>query len=87
MPKGLLLFKEADLRRAIRTFQKLGLPIARAEIERDGKIVVIVGEGKQGSKANEWGMRFMAKINLKHVNSFYDRHCKLRGMKMILRRI
>ena len=43
MPKGLLLFKEADLRRAIRTFQKLGLPIARAEIDRDGKIVVVTG--------------------------------------------
>jgi hypothetical protein len=47
MPKGLLLFKEADLRRAIRTFQKLGLPIARAEIERDGKIVVVTGNNSE----------------------------------------
>jgi hypothetical protein len=46
MPKGLLLFKETDLRRAIKTFQKLGLPIARAEIDRDGKIVVVAGELK-----------------------------------------
>ena len=56
MPKGLQLFKETDLRRAIKTFQKLGLPIARAEIDRDGKIVVVVGEGKTvlESTFNEW---------------------------------
>jgi len=58
MPKGLQLFKETDLRRAIKTFQKLGLPIARAEIDRDGKIVVVVGEETEnltkGEGANEW---------------------------------
>jgi hypothetical protein len=54
MPKGSLLFKEGDLRRAIKAFQKLGLPIARAEIERDGKIVVVTGEGNKGSTVNEW---------------------------------
>jgi hypothetical protein len=41
MSKGMLTFKETDLRRAIRAFQKAGLPIARAEIDRDGKIVVV----------------------------------------------
>ena len=54
MAKGLLTFKETDLRRAIKTFQKLGLPIARAEIHRDGKIIVVTGEGIQGSAGNEW---------------------------------
>jgi hypothetical protein len=56
MPKGSLLFKEADLLRAIRTSQKAGLSIARVEIDRDGKIVVVVGEGKmaQESTVNEW---------------------------------
>ena len=59
MPKGLQLFKETDIRRAIKTFQKLGLPIARAEIDRDGKIVVVVGEGKSTDEkrmtnANLW---------------------------------
>ena len=56
MSKGLLTFKETDLRRAIKTFQKLGLPVARVEIDRDGKIVVVVGEGMtiQGSAGNEW---------------------------------
>ena len=56
MSKGPLTFKQTDLLRAIRTFQKAGLPVARAEIDRDGKIVVVVGDGKaiQGSTANEW---------------------------------
>jgi hypothetical protein len=43
MPKGLLTFKQTDLRRAIKAFQKLGLPITGAEIHRDGKIVVMTG--------------------------------------------
>jgi hypothetical protein len=57
MSKGMLTFKETDLRRAIRAFQKLGLPITGAEIHRDGKIVVVVGGegmGAQESTANEW---------------------------------
>ena len=52
MPKGLQIFKETDLRRAIKTFQKLGLPIARAEIHRDGKIVVVVGDGNAKAENN-----------------------------------
>ena len=58
MPKGKQIFRETDLRRAIRTFQKLGLPVARVEIDRDGKIVVIVGECKSRDEgmatANPW---------------------------------
>jgi hypothetical protein len=57
MSKGMQIFKQTDLLRAIKTFQKAGLPIARAEIDRDGKIVVVVGgEGTaiQGSKVSEW---------------------------------
>jgi hypothetical protein len=46
MPKGLQTFKQTDLLRAIRTFQKAGLPIARAEIDRDGKIVVRHGKAR-----------------------------------------
>jgi len=56
MPKGLQIFKQTDLLRAIRTSQKAGLSIARVEIDRDGKIVVVTGEGKtvQESTVNEW---------------------------------
>jgi hypothetical protein len=34
MSKGPLTFKQTDLLRAIKTFQKAGLPVARAEIDR-----------------------------------------------------
>ena len=44
MSKGPLTFKQTDLLRAIKTFQRAGLSIARAEIDRDGKIVVVVGD-------------------------------------------
>jgi hypothetical protein len=56
MPKGLQIFKQTDLLRVIRTFQKAGLPIARAEIDRDGKIVVVAGEGKTKEEegVTEW---------------------------------
>ena len=55
MSKRPQTFKQTDLR-AIKAFQKAELPIARAEIDRDGKIVVVVGEGKtvQENTANEW---------------------------------
>jgi hypothetical protein len=54
MSKGLQIFKQTDLLRAIKTFQKAGLPVARAEIDRNGKIVVVAGEGNKGSTVNEW---------------------------------
>jgi hypothetical protein len=57
MSKRLQIFKQTDLLRAIKTFQKAGLAVARAEIDRDGKIIVVVaGEGKtiQESTVNEW---------------------------------
>jgi hypothetical protein len=59
MPKGLQIFKQTDLLRAIRTSQKAGLSIARVEIDREGKIVVVVGERKSTDEntmanANPW---------------------------------
>lgn|GEM_PF-670982 len=52
-----LAFKQTDLRRAIRASQKAGLSIARVEIDRDGKIVVVIGkqtDEKGVSNANPW---------------------------------
>jgi hypothetical protein len=46
MSKRPQTFKQTDLLRPIKTFQKLGLPVARVEIDRDGKIIVVTGEGK-----------------------------------------
>jgi hypothetical protein len=55
MPKGLQIFKQTDLLRAIKTFQKAGLSIARAEIDRDGKIIVVAGESNSKEEgADGW---------------------------------
>jgi len=53
MSKGPLTFKQTDLLRAIRTFQKAGLSIARAEIDRDGKIVVMTGNSSEPSERDD----------------------------------
>lgn len=37
-------FTQADLKRAAAGVKAAGLPIARVEVDRDGRIVVIVGE-------------------------------------------
>lgn len=37
-------FTQADLKRAAAGVLAAGLPIARVEVDRDGKIAVIVGE-------------------------------------------
>jgi len=62
MSKGMLTFKQTDLLRAIKASQKAGLSIARVEIDRDGKIVVVTGEGnaKVESAATELD-RWLAK--------------------------
>jgi hypothetical protein len=58
MPKrSPLSFKQTDLLRAIKTFQKAELPIARAEIDRDGKIVVVTGKQTDANtitNSNPW---------------------------------
>jgi hypothetical protein len=53
MSKGMLTFKETDLRRAIRAFQKAGLSIARAEIDQDGKIVVVTGNSSEQTQSEQ----------------------------------
>jgi hypothetical protein len=37
-------FRQSDVKRAAEGVKAAGLPIARVEVDRDGKIVVIVGE-------------------------------------------
>jgi hypothetical protein len=68
MPKGPLIFKQTDLLRAIKAFQKLGLPITGAEIHRDGKIVVVVGEGKAQDSVTDLE-RWLASKRAKHADT------------------
>jgi hypothetical protein len=61
MSKKTLTFKQTDLHRAIRTSQKAGLSIAKVEIDRDGKIVVVVGDGKKAEDTVTELDRWLAK--------------------------
>jgi len=56
MPRGKVLFKERDLARAIRAAAKSGAPLQRVEIDREGRIVIIVGAPQEREKPgeNEW---------------------------------
>jgi hypothetical protein len=57
MGHGPCTFKEVDLIRALRAAKKAGVEVARAEVGRDGKIVLVLnkgGEALPNSERNEW---------------------------------
>jgi hypothetical protein len=49
MSKGQHTFKQGDVTKALKGAAKAGVKIARVEIDRDGKIVVIAGEPSRHS--------------------------------------
>ena len=59
MGRGRCTFKLADLTRAIKVVKKAGVDIARAEIARDGKIVLVLQKDDEPPsmserERNEW---------------------------------
>jgi len=49
------MFKEADLVRALRAAEKAGRDVARAEVARDGRIVLVFRNGdEEFVEHNEW---------------------------------
>lgn len=57
MGQGPCTFKEVDLIRALKAAKKAGVQVARAEVNRDGKIVLVLNrdsEARLDSKQNEW---------------------------------
>ena len=57
MGHGPCTLKETDLTRALRAPEKAGVSVARAEVSRDGTIVLVLnraGETLPNSKRNEW---------------------------------
>ncbi len=47
MARGALLFRERELTRAVRAMAKAGQTVARVEIGRDGKLVIVVGKPQE----------------------------------------
>lgn len=46
-------FKLGELKRAVRGVRAAGLPVARVEIDREGKIAVVAGEPAKASEAGQ----------------------------------
>ncbi len=55
MSRGLHAFKESDLTKAIRGARKAGLAVTRFEVDRNGRITIIIaGKAEAEPDANEW---------------------------------
>ena len=57
MGHGRCTFRDVDLTRALRAAKKAGADVARAEVTRDGKIVLVLkndGQARSISERNEW---------------------------------
>jgi hypothetical protein len=56
MSRGKLRFKQRDVARAIRAAARSGVPTQRVEIDREGRIIVILGtpQDRQEPGENEW---------------------------------
>jgi hypothetical protein len=54
---GRCTFKEVHLTRALRAARKAGIDVARAEVDRAGKIILVLkndGEAASTGERNEW---------------------------------
>jgi hypothetical protein len=49
MSRGPTTFRQSDLTRAIRGARNAGVQVSRAEIGKDGKIIIVVGEASNVS--------------------------------------
>jgi hypothetical protein len=57
MTRAPATFRKADLRRAVEAVAAAGVHIARVEIDRDGRIVIIASNGElepDRREENEW---------------------------------
>lgn len=47
-------FRQVDVTRAAKGVAAAGLPVGRIEIDREGKIVVLVGDASIQPEKNDW---------------------------------
>ncbi|MDO5370567.1 hypothetical protein [Paracoccus sp. (in: a-proteobacteria)] len=47
-------FKQIDVTRAAKGVVAAGLPVGRVEIDREGKIVILIADGSSSVDKNDW---------------------------------
>jgi hypothetical protein len=55
MPRGQCTFRQSDVTKAVKAVVAAGVQVARVEVDRAGRIVVIVGEPSSVEQAKETG--------------------------------
>jgi hypothetical protein len=57
MSRGTCTFKQTDVTKAVKAVVAAGVEVARVEVDKDGRIVVIAGKpiaASDGEGTNEW---------------------------------
>jgi hypothetical protein len=54
MARAPAIFRQQDVTRAFRAAQAAGVRVARVEIDREGKIVIVTADELERREANEW---------------------------------
>jgi hypothetical protein len=56
MPRGSCTFKQGDITKAVKAVVAAGVQVARVEVDREGRIIVVVGKPvePQAEEASEW---------------------------------
>ena len=56
MARGALTFRQTDVTRAVKAVVAAGVEVARVEVDREGRIIVVAGKPAPdvGRGANEW---------------------------------
>jgi hypothetical protein len=56
MARAALTFRQSDVARAVRAVVSAGVEVARIEVDKEGRIIVVAGKpaSDQGRGANEW---------------------------------
>jgi hypothetical protein len=57
MPRGQCTFKQSDVTKAVKAVVAAGVQVARVEVDKEGRIVVVAGQAgvlEEGTEGSEW---------------------------------